>query len=207
MKTNIYFLAILFLCLSNVTKAQKNSIGIINEIKNWQRTLNDEYKDKEKSPLADKDLVSFKGHQFFKIDTAFRVNATIVLSNSQEEIPFKTTSDKIKMHTKYADLHFTIKGEPFVLSVYQSKDLMKTKEYADYLFLPFIDATTGEETYGGGRYIDLQLPKSGHSIIIDFNKAYNPYCAYATGFSCPKVPVENELKIKILAGVMYVKSH
>jgi uncharacterized protein len=201
---------LVFICLFSicvVANAQKSKINIVQDIKNWQEQLNNEYRNKAKSPLSSQDLKLFSGHNFFKIDTAYRVVATLILSKSQEEIPFKTSTNRVLVHTKYADAHFTIKGQKFVLGIYQSKALMSNKEFVDYLFLPFIDATAGNETYGGGRYIDLKIPVSGDKIVIDFNKAYNPFCAYATGFSCPKVPDGNELKIKILAGVLYSPLH
>ena len=68
------------------------------------------------------------------------------------------------------------------------------------MFLPFSDLTSGNETYGGGRYIDLEIPK-GKTITIDFNQAYNPYCAYNPKYSCPIVPAENELLTNVNAGV------
>ncbi|MBP7982432.1 MAG: DUF1684 domain-containing protein, partial [Kaistella sp.] len=75
--------------------------------------------------------------------------------------------------------------------------------YEDYLFLPFRDETNGKETYGGGKYIDLRIP-DGNEIVIDFNQSYQPYCAYnAYDYSCPIVPEENFLPLRIEAGVMY----
>ena len=74
-------------------------------------------------------------------------------------------------------------------------------EYGHLLFLPFNDTTNGKTSYGGGRFIDIEIPEKGNSsIIIDFNKAYNPYCAYNKRWSCPLVPSENWLKIAVLAG-------
>jgi uncharacterized protein len=197
------------MCVGYCVQAQKKEQkDFVKDIVNWQNELNKEYKTRATSPLSTTDFVTFTGHQFFDIDTAFIVNAKIVLSKDKTEIPFKTTTTKIQIHTKYADVYFSIKGQKCKLSIYQAKDLMKIKAYEDYLFLPFIDATSGEETYGGGRYIDLRLPKPGaKTIAIDFNKAYNPYCAYAAGYSCPKVPSENELKLKVLAGVKYNPKH
>jgi uncharacterized protein len=86
------------------------------------------------------------------------------------------------------------------LNIYRNIDLSKKKEYKNYLFLPFLDLTSGNESYGGGRYIDMRIPK-GNIITIDFNKAYNPYCAYNHKYSCPVVPDENNLNIEIKAGV------
>jgi len=94
-----------------------------------------------------------------------------------------------------------------MLTLYQSPTHLKEKVLEDYLFLPFTDESNGIESYGGGRYIDLKIPDDGNIIMVDFNKAYNPYCAYSTGFSCPKVPTENNLPIKILGGVKYVSKH
>jgi uncharacterized protein (DUF1684 family) len=81
---------------------------------------------------------------------------------------------------------------------------MRQEEYRDYLFLPFADLTNGEETYGGGRYLDLTIP-TGNTILLDFNKAYNPYCAYNPKYSCPLVPKQNRLDIPIIAGVKAFK--
>ena len=78
---------------------------------------------------------------------------------------------------------------------------MKREGLEDYLFLPFIDDTNGEESYGGGRYIDLRIPE-GDTIVIDFNKSYNPYCAYNDKYSCPIVPRINYLALEVRAGVM-----
>ena len=87
------------------------------------------------------------------------------------------------------------------LNVYQSEESLTTEGYQDYLFLPFLDDTNGESTYGGGRYIDLRIPE-GNLIIIDFNKAYNPLCAYNEKYSCPIVPRLNYLSTEVKAGLM-----
>lgn len=82
---------------------------------------------------------------------------------------------------------------------------MQKEEYADYLFFPFTDETNGKETYGGGRYIDLRIPKEGDSLVIDFNMAYNPYCAYSWQYSCPLVPAENQMDVEVPVGIRYHK--
>ena len=193
----------LFILLSVNIFAQNTA----TEISKWQTELNLEYTDKLKSPLSAKDRAAFKGHSFFKIDTSYNVKATVVLSKKTEEIPFTTSTNRVAMHKEYATLKFSIKGKQYSLMAYQSLDLMKVKEYEDYLFLPFTDETSGLETYGGGRYIDLKIPTTGNTIMVDFNKSYNPYCAYSKNFSCPKVPAENNLAIKISAGVKYEAAH
>lgn len=112
----------------------------------------------------------------------------------------KTSTSRLPMYEKYGELHFTIDGKICKLNVYRSLDLKKTDEYKDYLFLPFSDTTNGNETYLGGRYIDLKIT-DGNTMVIDFNKAYNPYCAYNSKYSCPAVPQENVLDVAIRAGV------
>ena len=78
---------------------------------------------------------------------------------------------------------------------------MKTAEYKNYLFIPFTDLTTGDESYGSGRYMDFTTDSiQSNKLTLDFNKAYNPYCAYAIGFHCPLPPKENFLKVAIIAG-------
>src|SRR5690606_24948076 len=84
---------------------------------------------------------------------------------------------------------------------YQNQDLIKQPTYQTYLFIPFTDATTGQDTYATGRYLDFSIPQGQDSVWLDFNKAYNPYCAYGDGYSCPIPPKENQLAVRIEAGV------
>ncbi|RYD73146.1 MAG: DUF1684 domain-containing protein [Sphingobacteriales bacterium] len=98
----------------------------------------------------------------------------------------------------------SIDGKSFKLNIYQSQDLKKIEKYKNSLFLPFTDLTSGVESYGGGRYVDLEIPE-GELIPIDFNTAYNPYCAYNHKYSCPIPPQENDLAIEIKAGVKKFK--
>ena len=117
----------------------------------------------------------------------------------------KTTTARLPHYRIYGIAEFTLDGKTFKMPVYQSQDLMKNPEYADHLFFPFTDLTNGHQTYGGGRFIDLHIPKDGKNLIIDFNQAYNPYCAYSHNYSCPLVPEENQMDIEVPAGVMYEK--
>jgi uncharacterized protein len=183
---------------------QKEMSDAFTDIKKWQAELNTEYKDPDKTPLDYRSMNKFKGHDFFPIDTSFRIVATLVPFKDQPIILFKTSETSMHEYRKYGKLQFIINGQSFHLNVYQSLSLLKKEEYKDHLFLPFTDATTAEETYGAGRYIDINLPKEGNTLLLDFNKAYNPYCAYSNNYSCPRVPAENDLSIKVLAGVRYM---
>jgi len=93
------------------------------------------------------------------------------------------------------------------LAVFQNKKMLDLSQDTNLLFVPFRDGTSGKETYGGGRYFDCEIPPIGNSILLDFNKAYNPYCAYNPRFSCVIPPEENRLKIKIEAGEKLFEEH
>nr|WP_299384229.1 DUF1684 domain-containing protein [Allomuricauda sp.] len=171
-----------------------------DSITNFQDHLNEEYKDAEKSPLTKKDLKKFKGHDFFPIDESFKIKAKF--ERTDDAVPFlmKTTTSRLPKYEVYGVATFEVDGKTLQLNIYQSHSLRATKAYENYLFLPFTDRTNGEETYNGGRFLDLEIPE-GDFIVIDFNKAYNPYCAYNHNYSCPIPPKENDLPIKITAGI------
>lgn len=166
----------------------------------FQRNLNAEFKDASKSPLKDKDRRDFNGLDFFKFDSTYVVQAVFTRTEDEQPFKMKTTTDRLATYVKYGEVSFTLKDEDFKLNVYQDQDLLEDEDFEDYLFLPFLDDTNGEETYGAGRYIDLSIP-SGNQMTIDFNTAYNPYCAYNAKFSCPIVPRENYLDAEVKAGV------
>lgn len=139
--------------------------------------------------------------QFYPASQRYRVVAAFERKENSEWF-LMGTSGKIKQEYRvYGTLSFLLHDTAITLNVYQSKQLMALPEYTEYLFIPFTDKTSGTDTYGGGRYIDLVKNdiKDKH-CVIDFNKAYNPYCAYATGYNCPIPPKENDLAVAILAG-------
>ena len=166
----------------------------------YQRQVNNYFKDASVSPLKPRDLKNFKGLDFFEFDSIYVVKAKI--EETKESLPFKmkTTTDIPADVRKYADLFFQITDKEFELSVYENLEYEGVEGYENYLFLPFLDETNENETYGGGRYLDLFL-NGTDSIIIDFNKAYNPKCVYDENFSCPIVPRKNFLNTRIEAGV------
>ena len=165
----------------------------------YQQNLNKEFADSLSSPLMKEDLAHFKALDFFPISTDFIVQATFSRIEG-ETFEMKTSTDRKPKYRVYGVLKFELNNKKLQLFVYQNLDLMKRPGYEDYLFLPFSDLTNGQETYIGGRYLDMRIPKN-EKITIDFNKAYNPYCAYNYKYSCPIVPMENDLDIEIKAGV------
>jgi len=184
--------------IAMVAKAQIEQTAV-----EYQQELNSKYKNPEKSPLKKK-AKYFKGHDFFPIDSTFRVKAKFIRTLNAIPFQMKTTGDRLPVYEKYGEAHFTIHGKKLVLSIFQGHKLRETEEYKNHLSLPFTDTSNGEESYSGGRFVDLEIP-DGDFIVIDFNKSYNPYCAYTTGYSCVIPPAENDLDIKILAGVMKPK--
>lgn len=166
----------------------------------FQRNLNSEFKDASVSPLKKKDRKDFKGLDFFKVDSSYVVQAAFKSTPDEEPFKMKTTTDRLPEYVKYGEVTFSLKGESFQLNIYRNLDLMNDEGFEDYLFLPFLDDTNGDESYGGGRYIDLKIP-AGNTMTIDFNTAYNPYCAYNEKYSCPIVPRENYIDVEVRAGV------
>jgi uncharacterized protein (DUF1684 family) len=172
----------------------------------FQRELNAEYKDASTSPLKDSDRKHFVGLEFFKFDSTYIVTSKFERFPDEEPFEMKTSTERRPIYVKYGEVSFELKGKLFKLNIYQNKGLIESEGYEDYLFLPFSDETNGLESYGGGRYIDARFPE-GDTMIIDFNKAYNPYCAYNDKYSCPIVPRENYLKTRIEAGVKAFGKH
>lgn len=169
-------------------------------VEKFQKELNAEYADAKTSPLMADDLATFKSLDFYPINEKFKVTARFVRTKKEKPFEMKTSTDRKPLYVKYGEAYFTIDGSDFKLNIYRNIELSKKAEYKDYLFLPFSDLTSGNESYIGGKYIDMKVPE-GNTIIIDFNTSYNPYCAYNHKYSCPKVPLENDLNIEIKAGV------
>ncbi|MEO1012692.1 MAG: DUF1684 domain-containing protein [Bacteroidota bacterium] len=173
---------------------------ILQDILDFQAELNEEFQNPETSPLPDRYRKNFEGLDFFVPDTTFIVQAHLI--RTPEALPFlmPTTTDRRSKEVVYGIAKFFLNGKTHELEIYQNQELVQEEGHADYLFLPFTDRTNGVETYTGGRYLDLRIP-IGDSIILNFNKAYNPYCVYNKKYSCPIVPGVNSLDARILAGV------
>lgn len=176
------------------------SAAYLEEIQAYQDSQNKKFADPEASPLPDEDRADFHGLDFYPIDDNYRVESRIVVTPDSEPFQMSTSTSRLVWYKKYAEARFELNGEEQVLAVYQNMEAIKIEKYKDNLFLPFKDRTNAHGSYGGGRYIDLKIPE-GESIIIDFNKSYNPYCAYNDRYSCPIPPEENHLKLEIPVGI------
>lgn len=193
----MYKITLALLFTITVFGQQKSEIELAQE---FQEGLNKEFKDSVSSPLEKEDLAHFERLDFYPISEKFIVKAAFVKAKKEKSFKMKTSTSRTPMYIKYGELHFELEGKPMVLNVYKDIELSKKPGFKDYLFLPFLDLTNGETTYAGGRYLDIVIPKS-KEVILNFNKAYNPYCAYNHDYSCPLVPRENDLDIAIEAGV------
>ena len=198
-----YLICALFLGYGLTTLAQSTYEA---EIRQWQKELNEEFTDPDSSPLTAKEIKKFKGLEFYPINEAYRVEAKLEILQNQQPFTIPTSSQQQKVFVKYAIARFELMGQAFEFPLYQSLQLQQSEEYKDYLFAPFTDETNGFETYGGGRYIDLRIPE-GNTLVIDFNKAYNPSCAYSPNYNCPIPPRENDLTLEVKAGVKAWEDH
>jgi uncharacterized protein len=182
------------LLLATLTSYSQTSY--IDSLTNYQK----EYVEKHEVITGD-DKQFFR---FYPVDEKYKVTADFRKATTGSWFSMETSGTIKKVFRVYGVLQFNINDTTVRLKVYQSQALMNTENYEDHLFLPFTDFTTGEETYDAGRYIDLKTGDIvNDKVVIDFNKAYNPYCAYVDGkYNCPLPPRENQMEVAILAGEM-----
>lgn len=144
------------------------------------------------SPFKDKNRV--EDIQYFAPKEAYKVQASIEVFETPKPVEIATSNGKSDNYLQYAYLNFELQGQKYKLLALRENIQMPN------LWVGFRDATSGKTTYGGGRYLDLAYRNGQKTITLDFNLAYNPYCAYTEGFACPIPPRENTLPIAIEAG-------
>lgn len=155
------------------------------------RTEKDEFFSHDRqSPLTAEQKKKFSGLRYFPENNELRFEVAVELLVDQQLMQMQTTTGDVQMYIRYGRFTFLVDGQEVELTIYKSEH---------GYFLPFVDSLAGDETYPAGRYLDLdELP--GNRFFVDFNVAYNPYCAYNDAWSCPITPVENRLKVPIRAG-------
>ena len=168
-----------------------------NDLTPFQREINDFFKDASVSPLKKRDLKNFRGLDFFAYDSIYLVTAKLTKTPKEKPFMMLTTTDMVVEYIKYGTVSFELLDNQYSLDIYKN---LEDPNERDNLFLPFLDDTNGNESYGGGRYINLDIPQVDN-LIIDFNSAFNPYCVYDEKYSCPIVPRENYIPLEIKAGV------
>lgn len=144
------------------------------------------------SPLEPEDRQGFTGLDYYPPDPGFQYALPLQPAAEPEPLTFQTSTGDEQNYFRIGTVTFEVEGESATMAIYRSAD-------HDELFLPFHDATSGKETYGAGRYLEPVELEDG-AVLVDFNLAYNPYCAYSPHYSCPLPPVENWLKVPIRAG-------
>ena len=162
----------------------------MSELDLMRKEKDDFFKNSPHSPLMPEQQADFEGLNYFPENLELRLELAVDRFSEQEQIQLQTTTGDVQLYRRYGRLRFSVDGEPAELTLYESEH---------GYFLPFTDSLAGEETYPAGRYLDPPRMADGR-FEIDFNLAYNPYCAYNERWSCPITPAENRLKVPIRAG-------
>lgn len=201
--------ALLVLLLITAVACFRNGQNDIQKLQaNWQRYVHQKdslFKYADWSPLLSEDRAHFKGLKYFKYNPGWRFELPLNrYPNPQRMIIKGTKPGDERPALRYGYFQFSKNGVPIKLDVI--KILSQAPGEQDHLFLGFWDATSGEETYAGGRYIDLEQ-KDANTFIVDFNYAYNPYCAYSDRYSCAIPPFSNQIPIAVRAGEKVFKEH
>ena len=195
---------IITILISSFGIAQSNK-KIIRKIEKYRVKTNKEFKNPETSILDSLDVILFKELDFYPIDLKYRVEAKLTYTPNEKPFLMKTSTERLPEYVKYAIAEFTMNGKDLKLNIYKpTRPIEKPED--DYVFIPITDLTSGDGSYGGGRYLEVDVP-TGKTMIIDFNLLYNPYCAYSTRWSCPIPPEENDLLVRIEAGVKTFGKH
>jgi len=165
------------------------------EILEMRKRKDEYFKTDRESPLPDQLKAVFTGLEYYPPDWKYRYEGPVIRYENPEKFQMLTTSGEWRSAMKFGYIRFVGEGKEFRLQVYRLLDM----EEKNLLFIPFVDANSGKETYPAGRYIDL-VEKPDGNYVIDFNTSYNPSCAYGGEFPCPVTPKENQLPIAIPAG-------
>ncbi len=193
------FISVLFLSLKVTAQSSKEEILAA-------RAQHDaEIRDTSNHVMDSLELTQFGGLDYFDFDSSYQVVGTFE-KNIGRRFKMPTSTDRLPVYRRYGYVTFERDSVMYTLTVYQNMKLRKTPLFKNYLFIPFRDATTTETTYGGGRYLDIKIP-FGTQLLLDFNTAYNPYCAYSHRYSCPIPPAENTLECAIEAGEKIPLAH
>ena len=187
-------------CLGYVAaSAQTPDSSFVSDVERHRAHYKQEFLTEPRSPLTAQDTALL---DFFQPAPAWQLVARFEPTPDAEPFDMPTYSGRKKPFKRYGFAYFDVAGTEYRLALYINLGLAQQEAYRDHVFLPFKDHTNGETTYGGGRYLDLKtgdIAPDG-TVILDLNKAYNPWCAYSDGFNCPIPPAENHLEMAVEAG-------
>jgi uncharacterized protein len=161
-----------------------------DQLLEYRRNKDEFFRSSHNSPLTHADRHKFEGLNYYEPNPDL-VFTMPVEPGDGAEISFETSDNRLKNYRRAGKVSFEVNGEPAQLTLYDTG-------HPGY-FIPFRDKTSGDTTYGAGRYLDID-PKADGTVTIDFNLAYNPSCVYSEGYSCPIPPIENWLQVPIEAG-------
>lgn len=192
--------AALFVSLSacgNRKTAGENRAGSADSLVSERIARDEAFRSSPESPIPEEERGSFQGLQYYPLDESLRFSVELKRHPNPRQMRLSTNTGEIRSGLRYGYFDFSVNGQPCRLQVYRL-DAVEGNGGPN-LFIPFRDATSGGETYGSGRYIDLTENTTG-IYELDFNRAYNPYCAFNSRYSCPLPPAENMLQVPIRAG-------
>jgi len=169
----------------------------MSELKRFREEKNEFFLHEHHSPLDDKQKANFSGLKYFPENPDLRMRVEIEHFPEGDQIQIQTNTGDVQTYNRFGRFHLEVDGEVAELTVFQNEH---------GFFMPFADSLAGQETYGAGRYLEPELLSDGR-LLIDFNLAYNPYCAYNANWSCPITPAENRLKVAIRAGEKVFEQH
>ncbi len=196
---NRFALITLSLALPALVRAQTPS-SYEASIQAHRDSIHAAFLDPATSPMQPSEVAAFPGLDYYAVDPAYRVTARFERIEDRKPIKIGTSDGDMRDYRRFGTLHFELEGKPATLTAFQSVIPPEDPAYADHLAVPFKDTTSGETTYGAGRYLDLRIPEDD-AVVLDFNKAYAPYCAYSASYSCILPPPENHLNLAVEAGV------
>jgi uncharacterized protein len=162
----------------------------MSELDAFRAEKDDFFKHHPQSPLTPEQRRDFAGLQYFPENAALQLEVPVERLFDQQPMQMQTSTGGVQAYVRYGKFKFEVDGQPTELTIYQNEN---------GYFLPFVDSLAGKETYPAGRYLEPE-PLPGDHFLVDFNIAYNPYCAYNEMWSCPITPAENRLKVPIRAG-------
>ncbi len=172
----------------------------MSDIEEYRKMKDDFFKKNAQSPLTSEQRKTFKGLNYFLENEALRLTLKLEPYAAPKHIEMQTSKGEVQHYFQVGQIHFPVNSETVALQVYKSED--NEGEY----FLPFVDATSPKESYGAGRYLEPERVGQD-KLLVDFNVAYNPWCAYSEKWSCPYPPAENRLKVRIEAGEKNFEPH
>jgi uncharacterized protein (DUF1684 family) len=177
-----------------------------NELESYREQKDEQFEEPHNSPLGPEDRRDFDGLEYFAPDPEYRVEATVERVESDETVAMETTADGEQLYERTARLEFGIPDQRGELTGQTLVGYRRVDQGAGTLFVPFRDKTTGQQTYPAGRYMELHHDgalEDGVTFTLDFNLAYNPFCAYSNAYECPLPPRENWLDVAISAGELH----